>query len=46
MNNDLEHSQNPILYAGTALTGIATEVLVPAYHKLGVLYPACGRTVN
>ena len=44
MNNDLDHSQNPLIYVGTALTGVNTVVLVPVCHKLGVLYSACGRT--
>jgi hypothetical protein len=44
MNNDLDHSQNLLIYAGTALTGVITAVLVPACYKLGVFYSACGRT--
>jgi len=44
MNNGLDHSQNLLIYVGTALTGVTTAVLVPACHKLGVLYSACGRT--
>jgi len=46
MNNDLYHSQNLLIYAGTALTGVMTAVLVPACHKLGILYSACSRTEN